>query len=227
MPALPPFDRPLRAALFDLDGTLVDTLGDFVAALDAMLADLGRAPVPAATVETLIGQGSEHLIRGVLAATGPAEAVAALEAPAWAAYQGHYRRLNGRRARIYPGAAAALGRAQAAGLLLACVTNKPAEFAEALLRHCGLRAPFALVCGGDTHPRKKPDPLPLQASCAALGVAPAEALMVGDSSNDVRAARAAGCPVVLLSHGYNHGEPAQAAGADAVLDHFDQLWPTA
>ncbi len=218
-------NRPLRAALFDLDGTLVDTLGDFVAALDAMLADLDRAPVPEALVETLIGQGSEHLIRGVLAATGPADIVGALEAPAWHAYQGHYRRLNGRKARVYPGAAEVLQRARAEGLRLACVTNKPVEFAETLLRNVGLREPFALVCGGDSHPRKKPDPLPLLASCAALDVAPAEALMVGDSSNDVRAARAAGCPVVLLSHGYNHGQPVAGAGADAVYDHLDQLWP--
>lgn len=215
--------RHLRALLFDLDGTLVDTLGDFVAALDATLAELGRPPVPPATVAGLIGQGSEHLIRGVLAATGPAEAVAGLEAPAWAHYQRHYRRLNGQRARVYPGAAAVLDQARAAGLALACVTNKPVEFAEALLQHCGLHGPWAVVCGGDSHPHKKPHPLPLLATCRQLGVDPAQALMVGDSRNDVQAARAAGCPVVLLAHGYNHGEPAESAGADAVFADFAAL----
>lgn len=218
---LPP--KPPRALLLDLDGTLVDTLGDFVAALAATLAEFGRPALTPEVVEGLIGRGSEHLLRGALLATGPAEAVAALEAPAWEHYQRHYRMLNGQAARVFPGAAELLRRAQAAGLRLACVTNKPAEFADTLLRHVGLREPIEALVGGDTLPQKKPRPEPLWAACAALGLEPAEAWMVGDSRHDVQAARAAGCPVLLLAHGYNHGEPAEAAGADAVYPDFTAL----
>lgn len=214
--------RGLRAAIIDLDGTLVDTVGDFVVALGAMAADLGLPAVTAAFVRRTVGKGSEHLISCALA---EAAAPASRFDEAWARYQLHYQRINGRHSQVFEGTQAGLAALAAQGLVLVCLTNKPGAFARPLLEAKGLARWFAHVFGGDAFERKKPDPLPLLEVCRLLGLAPAQVLMVGDSSNDAAAARAAGCPVVLLRHGYNHDEPVEAAGADAVLDRLDTLPP--
>jgi phosphoglycolate phosphatase len=109
------------------------------------------------------------------------------------------------------------------GWRLACLTNKPGAFALALLQRKGLAGYFSQVFGGDAFERKKPDPLPLRKTCEALGTSPARTLMVGDSSNDAQAARAAGCPVVLVNYGYNHGEPVETAKPDGVIASLDEL----
>ena len=216
-----PLDRSTwDAVIIDLDGTLVDTLGDFEVALNLTLAELGLAAVGRAFIERTVGQGSEHLIRSTLAEVGGA---AAQYDAAWAAYQHHYRAINGRQAQVYPGVEAGLQRLHDAGLKLACLTNKPGAFATELLQRKGLARHFQVCFGGDAFARKKPDPLPLLKTCDALGTAPARTLMLGDSRNDAQAARAAGCPVVLVSYGYNHGEPVTSAGADRVIDRLDQL----
>lgn len=221
----------IEACIVDLDGTLVDTLGDFEAALNLMLAALDRPPVTRALIERLVGKGSEHLIRSVLAhqarALGAAaEAVTdALYERAWQAYQRHYLAVNGRHSRVYPGVAQGLAALQSAGLPLACLTNKPTAFARPLLEAKGLAGYFGPVFGGDAFARKKPDPLPLLETCKALGSAPARTLMIGDSSNDARAARAAGCPVLLVSYGYNHGEPVRGVDADGFVDSLAELAP--
>jgi phosphoglycolate phosphatase len=208
------------AALIDLDGTLVDTIGDFEVALALTLADLGLPAVTRGFIERTVGRGSEHLIRSTLAEAGGAQAQ--FEA-AWRHYQRHYQAVNGRHAPVYAGVADGLARLRAAGLRLACLTNKPLAFAQALLARKGLAVHFQHCFGGDSFERKKPDPLPLLKACEALGTEPARTLMVGDSSNDVKAARAAGCPVVLVRYGYNHGEPAERAGADRVIDSLAEL----
>ena len=216
------FRHPPQAAIIDLDGTLVDTLGDFTAALNAMARELGLPALATRTVEGFIGKGSEHLIRCALAHVG---APAALYERAWDAYQSAYRGLNGRHAEVYPGVVEGVRSLRAAGLRLACLTNKPGEFARELLRAKGLASSFELVFGGDAFERKKPDPLPLLETCAVLGTAPAATLMVGDSHNDAAAARAAGCPVVLVTYGYNHGEPVRGVDADAYVDSLAELAP--
>lgn len=216
-----PFDRSAwDAVIIDLDGTLVDTLGDFDVALNLTLAGLGLPAVSRAFIERTVGQGSEHLIRATLAEVGGA---AACYDAAWAAYQQHYRAINGQQAMVYPGVEAGLRRLRQAGLALACLTNKPGAFAAELLQRKGLAGHFQACFGGDAFARKKPDPLPLLKTCEALGTAPARTLMLGDSRNDAQAARAAGCPVVLVSYGYNHGEPVAAVGADRVIDRLDLL----
>lgn len=217
MPASLP---PLQAAIIDLDGTLVDTLGDFSAALDAMASELGVPCVPRHIVAGFIGKGSEHLIRSALAHVG---APATLYDRAWEAYQCAYRGLNGRWASVYPGVAEGLRQLREGCLRLACLTNKPGEFAVALLRAKGLAPEFAQVFGGDAFERKKPDPLPVVRTCAALGTAPAATLVVGDSRNDAAAGRAAGCPVVLVTYGYNHGEPVRSVPADAYVDSLAEI----
>jgi phosphoglycolate phosphatase len=218
MPALS--ETPLRAAIIDLDGTLVDTLGDFHAALNHMLLELQLAPVAADAVARFIGKGSEHLIRQTLEHVG---APAALYERAWDRYQHAYRGLNGDWSAVYPGVETGLAALRGAGLRLACLTNKPGEFARELLATKGLAAAFEVVFGGDAFERKKPDPLPLVKTCDALGTPPGATLMIGDSRNDAAAARAAGCPVVLVTYGYNHGEPVRAVEADGYLDSLADI----
>ncbi len=210
-----PLPSGLKAAIIDLDGTMVDTLGDFAVALNQMLGELALRPIDAAVIEHMVGKGSEHLIRSVLAHVG---ADASLYEGAWQSYQKHYLAINGQHSAVYTGVAEGLQALKAAGLRLACLTNKPTNFATPLLAAKGLNAYFDFVFGGDAFERKKPDPLPLIKTCEALGSPPAATLMVGDSSNDARAARAAGCPVILMTYGYNHGEPVHGVDADGFAD---------
>lgn len=209
-----------QAFILDLDGTLVDTLGDFVAVLNLVLADLGQPRVERAFVERTIGRGSEHLIRQTLGHVG---ADAALYDRAWALYQRHYAAVNGEHAAVYPGVVEGLRRLHATGLPLAVLTNKPAAPARELLRRKGLDGFFTHVFGGDDFPRKKPDPLPLIKTCEALGPPPAATWMVGDSRNDAEAARAAGCPLVLVTYGYNHGEDIRAVPALQHVGRLDEI----
>jgi phosphoglycolate phosphatase len=231
------------AAIVDLDGTMVDTLGDFDAVLAAMLADLGLPQVGREVVAHAIGRGTEHLLDTVLAhalrtaapgdpRAGAEEAVAAHRAAARERYEAHYAALNGRHSAVFPGVPEGLALLRGRGLRLACVTNKPLAFARQLLAAKGLDGWFDQVFGGDSFARKKPDPLPMLQACAALGSAPARTLAIGDSRNDAAAADAAGCPVVLVTYGYNHGEPATGVPALAHVDRMDAIpdalgWPTA
>ena len=209
-----------QAFIIDLDGTLVDTLGDFIAALNAVLADMRLPAVDREFVSHTIGQGSEHLIRCTLAHVG---AEAARYDEAWALYQRHYALINGQFSDLFPGVIEGLEKLRALGLPMACLTNKPAVPARELLARKGLSGYFDQVFGGDDFERKKPDPLPLIKTCEALGTRPEETWMIGDSSNDARAARAAGCPVVLLSYGYNHGEPIRDVPALQHIDRLDEI----
>ena len=142
---------------------------------------------------------------------------------AWASYQRHYLAVNGVHATVFPGVLDGLTRLKARGLKLACLTNKPTAFAVALLKAKGLIGFFEHTFGGDAFERKKPDPLPLLKTCEALGCVPARTLMLGDSSNDAQAARAAGCPVWLVTYGYNHGQPIRAVDADGFIDSLADL----
>jgi phosphoglycolate phosphatase len=211
-----------QAVVVDLDGTLVDTLGDFEVALRLALADLGWPPVGRSFIGRTVGRGSEYLLQCTLAEVG---APASVYPDAWARYQHHYLAVNGRHAEVFPGAIDGLQALRGAGFRLACLTNKPTAFARPLLADKGLAGFFDFVFGGDAFERKKPDPLPLLKTCEALGTPATATLMVGDSRNDAEAARAAGCPVVLVSYGYNHGEPAASARPDAVVDSLADILP--
>ena len=211
---------PWQAAIIDLDGTLIDTVGDFDLALNRALADLHFAGVDRAFIQRTVGQGSAYLIRCTLAQIG---ADAGLADAVWERYQHHYLAVNGQYASVYPGVVEGLERLADAGIALACVTNKPGAFARPLLAAKGLDRFFAHTFGGDAFARQKPDPLPLLQACAALGSVPARTLVVGDSRNDAQAAHAAGCPLVLVTYGYNHGEPVRAVAADQHVDRLDAI----
>ena len=211
---------PLRAAIVDLDGTMIDTLGDFVVALNRMLEDLRLPAIERPAIERMIGKGSEHLVLSALAHVGGSHD----QFPAaWDAYQRNYLVINGQHSEVYPGVREGLELLKARGLKLACLTNKPTNFALPLLATKGLDGFFGVVFGGDAFERKKPNPLPLLKTCEALQSLPAETLMIGDSSNDAAAARAAGCPVLLVTYGYNHGEPVRAVDADGFVDSLAEL----
>lgn len=212
------------AAMVDLDGTMVDTLGDFVAALDLTLDDFALPRIPPPQVARLVGKGGEYLVRGALAGLGlPPGRVDELSVPALARFRAHYMAVNGRHATVYPGVEQGLQQLARRGLKLACVTNKPTDASEALLRAKGLHGYFAIVAGGDRFERIKPDPMPLHKTCEALGTSPQRTLMIGDSLNDALAARAAGCPVVLVTYGYNHGQPVRGVDADGYVDSIAAL----
>ncbi|WP_439520320.1 phosphoglycolate phosphatase [Hydrogenophaga sp.] len=214
----------IRAAIVDLDGTMVDTLGDFDVALNQSLKDLGRPEVGRADIERMVGKGSAHLIRSALVHGGLDTAEAgALQAEAWKRYQANYLAINGQHSAVYPGVVEGLTALRERGLPLACLTNKPIGFARPLLQAKGLDSFFAQVFGGDSFERTKPDPLPLLKTCEALGTPPSHTLMVGDSQNDGIAARAAGCPVVLVTYGYNHGEPIAQAPHDRLIGSLEEL----
>ena len=212
------------AAMLDLDGTLVNTLPDFVAALARVLQELDLPPLAPAAVAALVGKGGAFLVRGALLASGldPAR-VDSLADAALRRYRLHYEEVNGRQATVYPGVVEGLQRLRAHGLKLACVTNKPTAEARALLHAMGLDGYFTIVAGGDRFERIKPDAEPLLKTCEALGTRPGRTLMIGDSLNDALAARAAGCPVVLVTYGFNHGQPVRNVAADGYLDSIASL----
>jgi len=217
--------RTPSAVLFDLDGTLLDTAGDIALALSRAFADHGHeGPAPAA-VRQMIGKGAPVLVERAVLAQG-LNLDAAGRAALLERFFHHYGRLQDMdecAAEPYAGAREALVTLHAAGLPLAVVTNKYHRFAVGLLQRLDLARHLRVVVGGDTCERRKPDPMPLHHACTQLGVAPADALMVGDSANDVEAARAAGMPVVLVPYGYTEGEDPRQWSCDHMVDNLAQL----
>lgn len=209
--------RDIRAAIIDLDGTMLDTAPDFRVAINRMRDELKLAPLELDTIIGFVGKGSENLIRRVLSIDfAPDEASQRFEA-ALAAYQRHYLCINGDHTTVYPEVREGLLALRTNGLRLACVTNKPVAFAIPLLEKMGLREHFSVVYGGDSLATKKPDPAPLWQVCADFDLAPRQVLAIGDSSNDAQAARAAGCRVLMVPYGYNHGEAVQKVDSDGIV----------
>ena len=211
---------PIRAVLVDLDGTLLDTAPDLAAAANAMLADLGLPGRDPAVIATYIGRGIPAFVHRSLTGALDGAAEAPLFERALALFERRYAEESGRRARPYAGVVDGLVRIQALGFGLGCVTNKAGRFTQELLDRQGLARFFGCVVSGDTLARKKPDPLPVVHACTLLGARPEEALLIGDSLNDVLAARAAGCAVWCVPYGYNEGRPVGTLDCDAVVSDF-------
>jgi len=208
---------PIRAVLVDLDGTLLDTAPDLAAAVNRVHADLGLPARDLRLVATFVGKGLPTLVRRALAGTLEGDVDETLFQRAWPLFDRHYAAESGRQARPYPGAREGVDRMRAQGLTLACVTNKSERFTLDLLRDTGFIEVFEAVICGDHVARKKPDPAPFLLACERLAVSPAEALVIGDSANDVQAARAAGCRVWCVPYGYNEGRPFETLACDRVI----------
>ena len=198
-----------------MDGTLLDTAPDLAAAVNAMLDGQGLDPLPEHVVRDLIGRGIPHLVEKSLVAAGR-PLTCELE-PALISFGGHYARLNGRASRLYPGVVEALERMRAAGLRLACVTNKASAFTAPLLEKTGLAALLDAVVSSDEVGARKPDAKPFLHACKLLDVLPADTVVIGDSANDAKGARAAGCRVLLVTYGYSEGRDVRSMDADGVV----------
>ena len=213
----------VRAVAFDLDGTLVDSAPDIAAAANATLDSLGMARVPEARVALAIGDGVDMLIERTLAESGGSAPAPDRLAAGIARFREEYAKRAWVASRLYPGVAEGLDALRARGLPLACVTNKASRFTGEVLQRAGLASRFDFVCCADTPAQRKPRPDLLHHACERFGAAPRELLYVGDSALDVAAARAAGCPVVVVDYGYRQGKPLEALGADAVIGSLADL----
>ncbi len=219
----PKFPLAVKMVMIDLDGTLIHTAPDLADCANRMLADLGRAPFPLETVMTWIGNGVPRLVKRALTGEMWAEPEAALFERALANFQQHYAAHVSDLSRPFPGVVEGLAALKAGGFHLACITNKAEAFTRPLLKNLDLYKYFELVLSGDSLPKQKPDPLPLLHACKHFGITPEHGVLVGDSSNDVEAARAAGMPVLCVPYGYNHGHDIREAKPDRVVDSLAQV----
>lgn len=214
--------RP-KMILIDVDGTLVDSVPDLAFCVDAMMQRLGRPPRGEAAVRNWVGNGVERLVRRALIGQLDGEPDEADFEVALQIFLALYADNTSKRSVLYPGVIEGIAFMKGAGYQLGCVTNKAAQFTEPLLRDLGIRENFGLVVSGDTLPKKKPDPMPLLHAAQHFGVEPADALMIGDSVSDVKAARAAGFGIICMSYGYNHGQDIREAKPDVVIDSMVDL----
>lgn len=221
MTSVPATRYRAEAVLFDLDGTLVDTLPDLAEAANRTLAEMGLPQRTLEEIATFVGQGINELVRRALGAQAADREV--LER-AQTTFRRHYAAVNGAQSRLYPGAWETLAALRDEGRKLAVVTNKAAQFTLPLLEKLGIAPFFATVVSGDTLPVKKPDPAMLTHALAQFGgVAPTAAVMVGDSRNDALAARALGMPVFLVTYGYSEGQPISEVPCTAYLDQLPEV----
>ena len=209
------FPLHVKAVTIDLDGTLLDTIPDLAAAANAMLLELGEAPLDVELIRTFVGKGIARLVERTLDAARVADT--ATRTRAHEVFERHYEALNGRHTTLYPGVKEGLDALRAEGFPMACITNKAGRFTTPLLEMAGLAAYFEQIVAGDTLPQKKPHPAPLLHACEEFGIAPGEMLMIGDSVNDAQAARAAGCPIFCVTYGYNEGGNVRDLDTDAVV----------
>ncbi len=211
----------LVAVLIDLDGTLMDTAPDLAWAANRTRGNFGLPDLPLARIAAFVGKGADVLIHRALTDDLEGQVEPGILDEARARFYRHYHEVNGAETIIFEGVAEALRLLREVGLQLACVTNKPREFTVPLLERLGLAHHFAVVVAGDDVQAAKPDPALLITACDRLGVAPSAALMIGDSINDVLAARAAGMGTVLVETGYNEGASAATLrgepGVEAVV----------
>lgn len=212
-----------RLVMFDLDGTLVDSVPDLAAAVDRMLIERGRAPAGVERVREWVGNGARVLVRRALAGGLDHAAVSDAETEeALVRFLDIYADCHELTV-LYPGVHELLEALSTAAVELAVVTNKPERFVAPLLEQVGLGGYFRWIIGGDTLPQQKPDPAALLQVMHLAGVSQTQSLFVGDSRNDVLAARAAGIPCIAVSYGYNHGRPVAEEQPSLVVDSLAEL----
>ena len=208
--------RP-RAVLFDLDGTLVDSAPDLAAAANRMRAAFDLPPLPVPRIADFVGKGIPMLVRRALVDDLAGNADPELAARALPVYESFYAEESGRGSVVYDGVREGIAMLLDAGVPLGVVTNKSGRFTTDLLRQLDLLEPFGVVVSGDTLPSRKPDPAPVLHAAAQLGATASATVMIGDSANDVAAARAARVPVWCVDYGYREGASVASLGADRIV----------
>jgi phosphoglycolate phosphatase len=214
--------RP-RMVLIDVDGTLVDSVPDLLYCVNEMMQSLGLDTRGEEAVRTWVGNGVEMLVKRSLANDLSGACDADLLAKALPIFEDLYADNTSKRSALYPGVVEGLDWLRMQGLRVGCVTNKAERFTQPLLHDLGIADRFELIISGDTLSVKKPDPGPLLHGAKFFGVEPQDALMIGDSISDVKAARAAGFRILCMSYGYNHGEDIRDYHPDAVIDSMAEF----
>ena len=214
--------------IFDLDGTLIDSVPDLALSINQMLEALGRSTFPIEEIRSWIGNGAALLTKRAL--SGNINICPnldnALFEKALAIFLDFYEQNVCVNTTLYPNVTATLKSLHNQGYRLAIVTNKPEQFVRPILEKFGLDALFETILGGDSLPKRKPDPMPLIHVYDTLKVTPSACVMIGDSKNDIAAAIAANIESVGLTYGYNHGEDIKSQGATIVLDDFADIIKT-
>ena len=206
-----------RAVLIDLDGTLVDSLPDIACAANEMRKELGLSPLAVKQIASYVGKGVDALVHRALTETMDGQAALDDFERGRQVFNRWYGEVNGNESQVYPGVRQALDDLRSKAIPLACVTNKPRSFTLQLLERTNLKAAFSAIVSGDDTQEKKPHAAPMVRACQLLGVAAADATVIGDSENDALAARAAGCRVIIVETGYNEGKSLVDLDADAIV----------
>ncbi len=209
--------------LFDLDGTLVDSVPDLTYSLDTTMEKLGHPTCGEEKVRLWIGNGIRRLVKRALTGEMDAEPDPDLYEKAFSIFSDIYLENACRRTYIYEGAEDCLNYLRDKKYKMGCVTNKHEKFTYIVLKTLGIDKHFGIIICGDTLAKSKPDPLPLLHAADFFGVEPANCLMVGDSASDIKAARAAGFQSLAVTYGYNHGHDIRENNPDAVADSLSEL----
>lgn len=213
----------IKLVLFDLDGTLVDSVPDLAAAGDEMMRQLGLPERGVKAARQWVGNGIERFVKRALTNDMQAEPEALVYQKGLNIFTDYYAAHTCVDSKLYPGVIEGLQALRSRGFKIGCVTNKAEQFTLQLLDAIGLAEYFDPVVAGDTTARKKPDPMPLLYAADYHRLNPDQCLLVGDSQNDVSAARAAGFPVIAVPYGYNHGIDIAVAKPDAIIDSIESL----
>ena len=209
--------------MIDVDGTLVDSVPDLSWCLDETLKQVGLPPRGEAAARNWVGNGVIRLVERGIANHLDAPHDEAIFEKAMPIFRELYAENTSKRSRLYPGVKEGMDYLKTLPIKIGCITNKDAQFTHPILKDLGLWDYFEIVISGDTLEKKKPDPLPLLHGAKELGADPEKSLMLGDSTSDVKAARAAGFDIICMSYGYNHGVDIRDSKPDAVIDSFVEL----
>ena len=211
----------MNAVIFDLDGTLIDSLPDIRTSLNSVLTNYGYQSISVTEVKNMIGRGSEVLLKEAFQHAG-AKMDSQTLASCVKSFTSHYERNSTSKTKVFPGALSALQTLSARGIKMGVCTNKPHAIAHTILESLGLDKYFPVCIGKGKLPHHKPDSRHYNCVAAGLNVKPQETLYVGDSETDVKTARNAGVPIILVSHGYSK-KPANTLGGDLLINHFSEM----